>query len=276
MLRFKVFIKNFLAGIGVTSAFVTILWSLWSEELSALIKGNELCLIFVIVGVNLAVSLYSVKTKKKLSIKLMTQVKSHIYYGDLFDNKGIIVIPVNEYFDTIVDEKIISSNTLHGYFIKNYFGGNNKELKQQINNSLSNIPPLEKDSNRKKGNKNRYPLGTVAQVNKGENIFYLVALTRFNGNNRAEVKKSEYQRVLCDLFDYIEQNSQGEKVSIPLIGGGHSGVDLSKQKLLEFLLFSISLNDKLTLINGINIILHSSLENDIDLNRIYYHYIMGA
>ncbi len=94
----------------------------------------------------------------------------------------------------------------------------------------------------------------------------MLASTRVNSNDRAEVKNSEYQRVLCDLFSFIEQNSQGRIVSIPLIGAGHSGVDLSKQKLLEFLLFSIALKDNLTLINGINVVLHESIKKDIDLS----------
>ena len=70
---------------------------------------------------------------------------------------------------------------------------------------------------------------------------------------------------MCDLFSFIEQNSQGRVINIPLIGAGHSGVNLSKQKLLEFLLFSIALNDGLTLINGVNIFLHDSVKDDIDL-----------
>jgi len=92
-----------------------------------------------------------------------------------------------------------------------------------------------------------------------------VALTKFNSNHRAEVSNSEYQRVLSDLFSFIEQNSQGKRVSIPLIGAGHSGVNLNKQKLLEFLLFSIALKDDLTLINGVDIVLHNSIKDDIDL-----------
>jgi hypothetical protein len=39
---------------------------------------------------------------------------------------------VNDYFDTVVDNKIVSSNTLHGKFIQNVFGGNEAELKRQL------------------------------------------------------------------------------------------------------------------------------------------------
>ena len=118
---------------------------------------------------------------------------------------------------------------------------------------------------RSSGNKKRYPLGAVCEVKAENKTFYLVALTRFNENHRAEIENSEYQRVLCDLFSFIEQNSQGRVVNVPLIGAGHSGVNLSKQKLLEFLLFSIALKNGLTLINGVNIMLHDSIKDDINL-----------
>jgi hypothetical protein len=211
-------------------------------------------------------ALYANRSKNEIKLSLSDKVKANIFFGDLFESKGIIVIPVNEYFDTTVDDKIISSNTIHGKFIQKFFGGNEADLKKQLKTGLARCAPLEVNSERKSGNKNKYPLGTVCEVKNGSEVFYLVALTRFNSNHRAEVKNSEYQRVLCDLFSYIEQNSQGRKVSIPLIGAGHSGVKLSKQKLLEFLLFSITLKEDLTLINGVNVVLHESVKKDIDLS----------
>lgn len=258
--------------IGITSGFVTILLAFGSKTFNNFIQGSELPYFVTLIHINIILALFTIYKRNKLSIIIANQIKTNIYFGDLFNNSGIIVVPVNEYFDTIVDEQIISSNTLHGYFIKHYFDGAQNNLKQQISSSLSHISPVGINTNRNHGNKNKYALGTVAIVSKGEKIFYLVALTRFNDNQRAEVKKSEYQRVLCDLYDFIEQYSQGTKVSLPLIGSGHSGIDLSKQKLLEFMLFSMTLNDKMTLINGLNIILHKSTKNEIDLNKIKYIY----
>ena len=122
------------------------------------------------------------------------------------------------------------------------------------------------------GNKLKYPLGTVAKVEKNGKIYYLVALTKFNKNNRAKITKEEYQIILTKLLNYVEQFSQGNSINIPLIGAGHSGVKLPKQKLLEFLVMSIQLNDNLTLINEVNIILHKSLKKEINLNSIEYLY----
>src|SRR5690606_9244326 len=41
----------------------------------------------------------------------------NIKSGDLFTESGFKVIPFNEYFDTIVDEKIIASSSLNGIYI---------------------------------------------------------------------------------------------------------------------------------------------------------------
>lgn len=266
MRKFKHFFKSLLEAIGVIGSLVTISWAMFQESLG---DSDISCPWLVILTILLISALYALITvwpKNKIKLKLTEKVEANVFFGDLFSAKEIIVIPVNEYFDTLVDEKIISSKTLHGIFVRAYFGGNEADLKKQISNSLNGIEYVDMNSGRSSGNKKKYPLGTVCQVKKEDKVFFLVALTKFNENDRAEVKNSEYQRVLCDLFSYIEQNSQGRSISIPLIGSGHSGVSLSKQKLLEFLLFSIGLKDNLTLVGGVNIVLHKSIKNEIDLN----------
>lgn len=268
----KLFLRNTLIALGITSSVVTVLWAIFSVQLNELVKGCEWYFLGFIVLTNIIYGVVSVLPKTKVKLKLGENLKVDVSFGDIFEKDGIVVIPVNDYFDTLVDEKVVSSNTIHGIFVKRFFGGNEKQLKRLISSSLKNIVPIEINKARKQGNQSRYPLGTVACVPYNGKSYYLVALTRFNGNHRAEVTKSEYQRVLCDLFDYVEQNSQGNRVNVPLIGGGHSGLDLPKQKLLEFLLLSISLNDKLSLINGLEVVLHQGIKNEISLNIVQSYY----
>lgn len=253
-------------AIGSLGSFVTILCAFFPSDMSVLANEYPWSLLLGLFTPALIYALYANRSKGKIELSLSDKVKAKIFFGNLFEAKEIIVIPVNEYFDTTVDDRIISSKTIHGKFIKTFFGGNEAQLKKQIKKGLSQYDPLETNSERKSGNKNKYPLGTVCEVKNGSKVFYLIALTRFNSNHRAEVNNSEYQRVLCDLFSFIEQNSQGRNISVPLLGAGHSGVNLSKQKLLEFLLFSIALKDNLTLINGVNVVLHESIKKDIDLS----------
>ena len=45
----------------------------------------------------------------------------HIVTGDIFEQKGLKVIPFNEYFDTQVDDRIISKRSLNGQYIEKIF-----------------------------------------------------------------------------------------------------------------------------------------------------------
>lgn len=268
MRKFLNFVKHFLAALGVVAVFVTILQVFAEPYIEHWVSKCPLVYLIIFVVLALAYAVIRIYPKNRIKLRFSDKLDVQVFFGDLFDSAGIIVIPVNEYFDTIVDDKIISSNTIHGKFVQQFFGGDEANLKKQIKSKLAECTPIETNLDRKAGNKKRYPLGTVCEVKKSNRVFFLVALTRFNANNRAEIKNSEYQRVLCNLLSFIEQYSQGREVNIPLIGAGHSGLNLSKQKqkLLEFLLFSIALKDELTLINGVNIVLHDSIKSDVDLS----------
>jgi hypothetical protein len=267
----KIFFRTLISVVGITSGFITILLAFWSD-FPKWISGNELKYFISLIAFNVIISLFLSRKVNNISLSLKDNLNVKVFYGDLFKMNGIKIIPVNEYFDTLVDNKVISDETLHGIFINKFFKGKENNLKEQIDKGLKEVKPLGIRESRESGNKAYYPLGTVVPVKSNDEIFFLVALTEFNKNHRANVKKSQYQRVLSDLFDYIEQFSQGKQVSFPLIGSGQSGVDLNYQKLLEFLIFSMNLSDKLTLINGANIVLHSSVEKSIDLNLIKYYY----
>jgi hypothetical protein len=266
MRKINIFIHNTIFAIGTISSFVTIFGALFPIGLADFVKNSPwayLAIIFVVAGIYGG---FTIREKNQVQLKLSDRVKANVFFGDIFQQNEITVIPVNDYFDTLVDDNVVSSNTLHGKFIKNVFGGNEANLKEQIESSLSEVKPIDVNSNRKIENNKKYPLGTVCEVKHEGKVFYLVALTRFNENHRAEITNSEYQDVLCRLFEFIEQKSQGRKVNIPLIGAGHSGCKISKQKLLEFLLFSIALSDNLTLIKGVNVVLHDTVKDEIDLS----------
>lgn len=263
----KKFGRDFLVAVGTLSGFVTIIWAFF-PNLNTVAQKCPWGLAATTALLAIGYAITANYPKNSIKVKISEKVSATVKFYDLFSCEGILVIPVNEYFDTKVDEKIISSNTLHGKFIKRFFGGNEEELREKIQASLSRIEPAEKNALRTDGNKTRYPLGTVCEIEYNGNILYLVALSRFNENNRAEVTNAEYLQVLIKLFSYIEQYSQGRTVNIPLIGGGHGGVNLPAQKLLEFLLLSMLLQERLTLINGVNIVLHESVKEKIDLVSI--------
>ena len=214
-----------------------------------------------------AIFLALLKEAPKIKISIPISIKHHleIYYGDLLNEEEIIIIPVNEYFDTIVDNELISQSSLHGKFINTFYQYRIKELDAQISKSLIGIIHENKDD-RKKGKKSKYPLGTICQIESGKNVFYLVALTRFTENNRATVSHVEYKKVVLDILEYVKEHSQGKKVSMPLIGDGRTSLtSFSKETLLENLIFNIKTTENLSVEGGLNIVLFKSESKNIDL-----------
>ncbi len=159
----KLFLHNTLLALGITSSIVTISWAFLPTQLNEFVKGYEWCLLGLIAIVNISYGVVSVLPKTKVKLKLGENLKVDVEYGDLFEKNGIIVIPINDYFDTLVDEKVVSSNTIHGIFVKRFFTGNEKQLKRMLVASLKNITPIEINKSRRQGNQSRYPLGTVAE-----------------------------------------------------------------------------------------------------------------
>ena len=205
-------------------------------------------------------------SKKQICLKLNHNTTAHIFVGDLFAQSGIIIIPVNEYFDTLVGENVVSEDTLHGKFINQYFANNISELDNKMNLALSNII-FEIDDERPIGKNKKYPLGTTIEIKKDDKTFFLVALTNFNENNRASVSKSKYQEVLAKLFDFIEQFSQGKIVNLPLIGGSNrAGLDISLQKRLECIILTALFRNQLSL-GTLNIVLTEKTLKGINGNK---------
>ena len=91
------------------------------------------------------------RSSRRLSINNSTlEIKS----GDLFMQDGLKVIAFNEYFDTIVDDKIISKTSLNGI----YLSGKSKSQLSSLDNEIANDTHLtdmvaENKKDRKSGKK---------------------------------------------------------------------------------------------------------------------------
>lgn len=266
MFKFKKLLNNLIYILGFSATVAGFYLTIFNTITNATVV-TKVIVISVFMLVNLVIAIILTWPRSKINLKVTNKIDLNIYYDDLFNQNGIIIIPVNEYFDTLVDERVISSSTLHGQFIKKVFGGNTQELELQISKELEKHKVKERIE-RPRGNCKKYDLGTTISVSKDGKDYFLVAFTRFNDSNKAESFNIDYQVTLKSLLDFIHINSQGKNINIPLIGAGQSGVNLTKQKLLEYLLFSIQIHDCLTISGRINVVLNKELKKDIDLNKI--------
>jgi len=178
-------------------------------------------------------------------------------YGDLIKyafkvkekNKRIIVIPVNDTFETIVDvggEKVVnplvSPNSLHGIWIEEFckkYEITVNELNSRIsgNLKLQNRKPVQiySEDEKRRGNKEKYDLGTVAILNAGNTIFYLVAISEFDEKNNAQSNKINIRKAVETLIEFYDENGQGFPLYMPLMGTGTSRAKLTHKQSLKLI-----------------------------------------
>ena len=260
------FIRKLIGTVATTSSLVTI-YSFFIKSASSPIKESVLFLVILLV-LNVLIALLLSKEKSSISIKVNNTTKLSVHFGDIGNSENIVV-PVNDYFDTLVNDEVVSKDSIHGKLIKNEFGGNEKLLASLIDKALEGKPSETIDERKIERNK-RYELGTVAKISHDGKDFYLVALTKFDDDNKASIDSSEYQIVISKLLNFIGTHSQGKKVSFPLLGGSaRSGITtLTKQQKLELLILSMTLSDKLNVDEGLELVLSEGDKKELSLNAL--------
>lgn len=260
--------KNYLAAISVISVFVsffTIVYQLPenNDDLRiAVAIGMIVLLIFIWlimwVRANIQREANLIFNNSTLEVKV----------GDIFAEQGLKVIPFNEFFDTQVDERIISSNTLNGQFVKNL------STPANIDKAVSDEPLLknkviEHNVNRTSGKTTRYELGSICQLQD----YLLLAFSKFDDANRAHLSMRDYTTCLLNFWNQVDIIYAGRSISIPLMGSGLTRLDnyntISEQELLEIIIWSFRVSRvKFTYPSKVSIIIHESLVDKINFYKL--------
>lgn len=224
--------------------FITILWFLYS-----LIKNYRL---------------------KEASLNIDGS-KIEIKEGNIFSYPRNVykVIAFNEFLDTCVDDKIISSRSLNGQYLKN-FCSDIEELDQKINQDphmQSKI--IGRNVERPLGGKDtRYQLGSIYK----EMDFFLVAFSKFDAENKAGLKLHEYANCLINFWNEVNNLYSQHEVVVPLLGSGitrHKDFDATSHQLLEVMLWTFKISKvKFREPAKITILLHKSHYEKINFYKL--------
>lgn len=243
---------------------------LWFYVISILVIGS---VIFCCNGLWLEGYL---RKKAKITIKSIG-MEVNIKRGDLFKETGVIVIGVNDFFDTIVDNTHISSRSLHGMMILKHWGGNVRDLDSQIQNGLaSNVFEYVKRDGIAK--EKRYPLGTSVLVKDSHGKrFLLVALTRTNAvTHRTHAELRDLYDAVKGSLTVAREIANGDPVSLSLMGGGNARIKAPEQALFNVMLSSILSecleNEKVS--SQINIVLHPNSLKGLNLFAIEKEWVV--
>jgi hypothetical protein len=167
-----------------------------------------------------------------------------IKVGDIFSEQGLKAIAFNEYFDTIVDNKIIAEGSLNGIFIKKHLHDPLPELDNHIENyPFDESEKLGINTGRQSGKNMRYRIGTIC-VYKG---FLLSAFAKFDGADKAVLTMPEYLEFLINFWDKVNNVYGQQSVSTPVFGTGITRIKghktISDEDLLKIMLWTFRISE---------------------------------
>ncbi|KRK83038.1 hypothetical protein FC78_GL001845 [Companilactobacillus bobalius DSM 19674] len=170
------------------------------------------------------------------------EIKSgDIFSGKYINDDTIRIFAFNEYFDTKVDNEIISKSSLNGQVII-------KEVSDidELDRRVSDDKHLKKNEvgtnrDRSNGKKKKYKLGTIFKYN--DNTMF-TAMTHFDDENKANLTIQEYIRFLINFWDEVNTIYAGKTVVITLLGSGITRLDnntYTSNQILEIILWTFYL-----------------------------------
>lgn len=254
----KIF-NHFFVAVGAFASLMTMISFFFN------IKWKEhLVLTWIVIAIILIVCVCyayaQVRRRKQINIRISENFHLTVKEGDLFDQKGVIVIPVNDYFDTHVGDGIIDPKSVHGQFIQNLFRDRIKELDDKISESIEsqNIQGREVGQ-RINGKSIKYSLGDCVDVLDGGNRYVCVVTTEFDNDNIARLTRDKLSTVVTGLFNHLELVSGKDSVSMPVIGAGNARLNRDAERILHYLIdfFDFSLSEK-KILGGVKVIIPSA------------------
>lgn len=263
--------KNFLEQITILSTVLSLVLIFFTIPKNIKLTVGAIFFLFLILYYIL---LWWKVNNLSSSVININNSKVILKIGDIFKEDGMKVIAFNEYFDTIVDDKIISKNSLNGQFIDK-----NKNLKEfsldKFDKLIQNDEYLNKncllglESKRKRGKKQQYKLGAIFEYED----YFLTAMTKFDKDNRASLSQKEFIEFLLRFWDNIDKKYNNRTVTLPILGSGitrfEDKIDINDQELLSMIIWTFKLSRiKFTYPSEIKIIIYKDKRDKINLYEI--------
>lgn len=232
-------------------------------------KSLALCLaLFFFIAVYIFIWFRANKLRKiSIDVDSTTVV---VKAGNLFEEPGLIAIAFNEYFDTTVDNKIISERSLNGIFIKDVLGiTNTSDLDSFIEGNIGESQKLDVVE-RPVGKAQKYVLGTACLY---LDRYILTAFAKFNERNEAHLTMPEYLEFLINFWDEVNSIYAARSVSVPIFGSGITRIKehkrITDEQLLKIMLWTFKISEmRFTHPAKLTIIVHHEKINTINLTSI--------
>ncbi|WP_233962532.1 macro domain-containing protein [Shewanella indica] len=236
----KMVLKDFLEKVSIISAFFTIVFIFVDiPDKYKSCAGITAGLIFVFIYLGLWL-----KANRLRKVNLHIEgSKVVVKAGDIFKQSGLKAIAFNEYFDTQVDDKIISKKSLNGIFIEQHSNKSQSEIDDVIDSYQFEDDDLIEDAVERSGKSRKYKLGTVCILDD----YLMVAFSKFDKQNRAVLTMPEYLEFLINFWDNVNRVYSQKDVSVPIFGTGITRIkehkNISDENLLKIMLWTFRISE---------------------------------
>lgn len=197
----------------------------------------------------------------------VNDTKIKVKFGDLFKEDGWKAIAVNDFFDSRVDEDLVSSKSLHGHVLNNYWEDNRDDWTRQVASSLNGFEATV--VNRAKGNRSRYPIGTTARATSGKQRFLFVALGETDlTNNETSANAEMLIGAVRGMVAEARAACSMDPLIIPLMGTGLARINTKESVILDLIITAVleeSRNGRVT--GEIRIVLPERLKKKVNLKN---------
>jgi len=223
--------------------------------------------VFGVVVIGVAIGAIFVALPKRLLGLRRGSTRIEIGFGDLFAGDGVRIIAVNDLISSTLGDHV-SPSSLHGQLIQREFHGDSESFVAAVAAGLpdNSGDPVEGPT----GTTRRYPIGTTATVNVGENRYVLVVLSATDTTSlKVNADLKELTLALAAAWKAARDVSGGRAVLVPLLGSGLSAVGLSQQQLATVLLASLlEATGQQQIAPLVQVVLPVSLYGEVDLRAL--------
>lgn len=196
-------------------------------------RGNlRLLIIIFFSGLVIGTARYLRKCAKMLSVSHRLEgqdISIEIKVGDIFNIEGAFIISANTAFDTNISDGMISSESLQGQFTDEYYD-KVEYLEQEITDALIAEEFISDEDKPEK--KESYEIGKVVRVSPRGQVTYFVAIDELNEHIGVESSLDNVREGLGNLWYYIGTQGVLDPLVIPVLGTGHSGIPVSRERMI--------------------------------------------
>jgi hypothetical protein len=256
------------------SVYISVIASLFTLALAFITLDKSVKLfggfIFVFISIAIYIWIWFCANELKSTEVDIEGTKVIIKEGDIFAEEGLKAIAFNEYFDTLVDDKVVARKTINGLFINKFFADSTASLDEFIEEYFQNSDAkVIEHPKRKAGKTKKYGIGTTC-VYEG---FLLTAFAKFDEQNKAVLTMPEYIEFLIKFWDQVNRVYAQQSVVVPIFGSGITRIkehrNIQDEDLLKIMLWTFRISEmrfkhpaKLT------IVIHKDKINTINLFEI--------